>query len=411
MSDIPTGWELAPLHSLIAQLESGTSVNSEDRLKQNGEIGVLKVSAVSYGVFKPDEHKTVLESEYSNVKTNPRRDRVIISRANTWELVGASAYVEQDYPDLYLSDKLWQTRQKTEHSVRWLSYVLQLSHTRFEISSRASGTSAGMKNISKEAFLGIEILVPPLAEQRTIANILHTWDEAIALTEALIAALQQRKKGLMHKLLTGEVRFPEFNGEWQLVNLGKLATVKRGASPRPIQDPKWFSASGRGWIRIADINASSSRFLVETTQYLSDLGVERSVPVEVGELILSIAATIGVPKVVNIPACIHDGFVLLKDYENEFERDFLYHFLSMLTPKLSGRGQPGTQKNINSEIVRRIQIPKITKQEQRKIADVLNDGEEEIQYMLSMRDKLQQQKKGLMQQLLTGQVRVNVEEE
>ena len=83
------------------------------------------------------------------------------------------------------------------------------------MSDRATGTSGSMKNISQEAFLSIAIAIPPLAEQRKIAAILSTWDEAITLTHQLIAALQRRKQALMQLLLTGAVRFPEFDGEWE----------------------------------------------------------------------------------------------------------------------------------------------------------------------------------------------------
>jgi type I restriction enzyme, S subunit len=275
--------------------------------------------------------------------------------------------------------------------------------------SKVEVTGMGAGKLSTDILENTIIPLPPLAEQKAIAQILGTWDEAIATTEALIEALTLRKRALMQRLLTGEVRFPEFDGEWSLSKLGEHAKIRRGASPRPIKDTKWFAETGRGWIRIADINASSSRFLDETTQYLSDLGVEKSVKVEVGELILSIAATIGVPKIVNIPACIHDGFVLIKEYEN-LDTEFLYHYLSYQTDRIARGGQPGTQKNINSEIVRLIDVPDISLDEQQRIAECLNDIDAEINQLIAVTSTLQEQKRGLMQVLLTGQVRVDVAE-
>ena len=128
--------------------------------------------------------------------------------------------------------------------------------------------------------------------------------------------------------------------------------------------------------------------------------------VEVGDLIMSICATIGVPKIVNIPACIHDGFVLFSEYEQNFNREFLYHYIDFITAQLASGGQPGTQKNLNTEIVRKIKIPIISLAEQVKIIDVLNTSDEEIGLYSQKLAALQQQKKGLMQRLLTGQVRV-----
>ena len=251
------------------------------------------------------------------------------------------------------------------------------------------------------------IRLPPLSEQRKIAQILGTWDEAITLIERRIEAARQRKKGLMQRLLTGRVRFPQFAGrKWQEVQLGNLAEVKRGASPRPIRDPKWFAESGRGWIRIADVTDSPTRFLNKTSQYLSPLGESKSVKVEIGELIMSICATIGVPKIVNIPACIHDGFVVFRGYGKHLHREFLYHYLNFITERLANRGQPGTQKNLNSTLVRKIRVPKPPLAEQERIAAVLQSCDREIELLTQKRDALQRQKKGLVQRLLTGRVQV-----
>ena len=94
--------------------------------------------------------------------------------------------------------------------------------------NRATGSSGSMKNISQRSFLSISIPLPPLPEQRKIAEILGTWDEAIATVERLIAALEQRKQGLMQRLLTGEVRFGEFaESEWREVALSQMMFSKR----------------------------------------------------------------------------------------------------------------------------------------------------------------------------------------
>ena len=97
--------------------------------------------------------------------------------------------------------------------------------------------------------------------------------------------------------------------EWEIKQLGELANIRRGASPRPIKDPKWFSEhSTHGWIRISDVT-KSSKYLYETEQYLSEAGIEKSRTVAPGDLIMSICGTIGRPIILRMNACIHDGFV------------------------------------------------------------------------------------------------------
>ena len=212
----------------------------------------------------------------------------------------------------------------------------------------------------------------------------------------------------MQQLLTGKKRFPEFAGEWKFVKLSILTDVRRGASPRPIKDPKWFSSTGRGWVRIADVTASKTDRLERTTQYLSKAGVNNSVCVDPGDLIMSICGTIGVPKFLGIPACIHDGFVVFRNPSEEITFEFLFHYLTFVSERLASSGQPGTQKNLNTSIVGNIQFPKFDVNEQKKIALVLSAADREIEVLQLELNNLKQEKKALMQQLLTGKVRVKV---
>jgi type I restriction enzyme S subunit len=118
---------------------------------------------------------------------------------------------------------------------------------------------------------------------------------------------------------------------WKLTAIGDLARVRRGASPRPIADPRWFSHEGPGWVRISDVTRSNGR-LKETEQYLSPEGAARSVPVHPGQLIMSIAATIAEPVVLDIEACIHDGFVVIDDYDEHLLTQYLFHFIRFWAP-------------------------------------------------------------------------------
>ena len=201
-------WETRRLRDLISSLDAGVSVNSEDRPIGSDEIGILKTSAVTYGVFNPEEHKAILRSEYDRAKLNPQRDSIIISRMNTSEFVGASVYVGDDYPDLFLPDRLWQATLENDVSAQWLNYALGFGRLRSKISNASTGTSGSMKNISQRRFLSLKTEVPPLREQQAIANILSTCDAELELLRTERQALQKQKKGMMQKLLTGAVRVP-----------------------------------------------------------------------------------------------------------------------------------------------------------------------------------------------------------
>lgn len=256
-----------------------------------------------------------------------------------------------------------------------------------------------MDGLSSKLVKQIKIPLPPtLTEQTAIATALNDSDELIASLEKLIAKKKAIKQGAMQELLKPKEG-------WETKFLGDITNIRRGASPRPIKDTKWFSQKGRGWIRISDVTCSNV-YLNSTSQYLSEEGVKFSVPVDKGDLIMSICATIGVPIIVNFPACIHDGFVLFSSYGDHLDTSFLYFFLKKHTEILSEKGQPGAQKNLNIFIVENIEIsyPNIEKQKQIGIA--LMNMELELSGIERKLEKQKQLKQGMMQSLLTGKIRL-----
>jgi len=252
-------------------------------------------------------------------------------------------------------------------------------------------------------------------EQRKIAEILTTVDDAIEQTEALIHNYQRIKQGLMQDLFTKGINprrsltsteLGTIPDEWKISQIKKITNVRRGASPRPIDDPRYFNDTGRGWVRISDVT-STYKYLRTTSQYLSNLGSSLSVKVNPGDLIMSICASIGKPIILDMPACIHDGFVLFQDIHPDFDPEFLFYFLDYRSEFIRGMNQTGTQGNLNTGIVKSIFVPQPRLEEQKEIISVLSSIDKSIENETQERNKLVRIKQGLMQDLLTGKVRVN----
>lgn len=205
---IPKGWEVVKLSEIIGSMDGGVSVNGDNRLKTHKEIGVLKVSSVFKGSFIPHEHKVVIEEDLNRVKINPLKDRILFSRANTPSLVGESGYVERNYDDLYLPDKIWMidVKDRLKVNVRWLSYILSSGKVRKLICDAATGTSSSMKNISKPNLLSIQVGMPMLEEQKAISDILNLISNKLTLSSTKLEHVKKLKKALMQDLLTGKVR-------------------------------------------------------------------------------------------------------------------------------------------------------------------------------------------------------------
>jgi len=250
---IPEDWDVKLLGSLIIALEAGVSVNSVEKEKDTyaHNASIMKTSCVIRGKFIPEEHKTIVPHEIHRAKLNPRKDSIVISRMNTKELVSECGYVDQDYTNLFLPDRLWMTRHNSRmpHCVRWLAHFLSSNSFNHAIKDSATGTSGSMKNISKESVLAVCIPFPPRAEQEVIADALSDADALIESLEQLIAKKRQIKQGAMQELLTGKKRLPEFvtsnsykqtevgviPEDWNLRTLGELVTFLDGKR-RPVKD-------------------------------------------------------------------------------------------------------------------------------------------------------------------------------
>ena len=395
-------WQEGKISDVIARLESGVSVNGEDRPKQPQEKAVLKVSAVSYGYFNPLAHKVINVTELSLAKTLPKKGQIIISRSNTEELVGASAYIDMDYYDLFLPDKLWQTvPQKNNHNdMKWLSYVLASSPIRYRLSRLSTGTSGSMKNITQGELLTLKIPIPPIPEQIKIASILSTWDNAINTVQKLLANSQQQKKALMQQLLTGKKRFAGFEGEWEEKRLDEISHIFMGSSPKS----EFYNEDGIGLPLLqgnADIKNRKSVPRIFTSQITRECLPD--------DILLSVRAPVGAIASSNHHACIGRGIAAIRAKEDTTQV-FLYQWLLNFEDKWDSFSQGSTFESVNSDDINNLKIKLPSLPEQQKIAAVLTTADQEIDNLRAQLNHLKQEKKALMQQLLTGKRRVKVEE-
>ncbi len=397
----PDGWNFRPLGDFIAELEAGVSVNADDERATSADLGVLKVSAVSGGKFYPQENKKIWATEHTRADVNPSRGKIIISRSNTPLLVGENAYIQRDYPTLFLSDKLWQTvyREGTEMEPLWLSQVLQSPRVRRQMIRLATGTSGSMKNISKPALLELEVLTPPLLEQRQIARILSAWDRALERTEVLLLAKTRRKRALMQWLLTGRRRLPGFSASWVETRLGHLFTERseRGRSGLPL-----LSITGTRGVIPRDDLAKRDTSNADKSLYL------RIAPGDIGYNTMRMWQ--GVSALSALEGIISPAYTVCTPGPKVDGR-FAAHLFKL--PRVVSRFHRYSQGLVDDTLnlkfdafsVIHVTLPDDVA-EQRAIARVLDTCDREVALLRRQRDALAVQKRGLMQRLLTGKIRV-----
>ena len=172
---------------------------------------------------------------------------------------------------------------------------------------------------------------------------------------------------------------------WEIKKIKWDTPVFRGASPRPIDDHKYFDEEGEySWVRIADVTKSNT-YLNETQEKLSDLGASLSVKLNPGSLFLSIAGSVGKPCITNIKCCIHDGFVYFPKL-SVFSK-FLYYVFESGEP-YKGLGKLGTQLNLNTDTVASIYIGFPSKSEQQRIADFLDRKTGKIDELIAKKERM-----------------------
>ena len=196
---------------------------------------------------------------------------------------------------------------------------------------------------------------------------------------------------------------------WNVKRVKWLCSVKRGQSPRPIDDASYFDDNGEyAWVRISDVTASE-KYLYQTEQKLSELGSSKSVKLEPNELFVSIAATVGKPIINKIKCCIHDGFVWLEGLEES--KEFMY-FVFSGGELYKGLGKLGTQLNLNSEYIANIYVPVPPRDEQKIIVKYLENKTAQIDTLIEKKqrqiDLLQEQRTALINHAVTKGLNPNV---
>ncbi len=212
LGEVPEHWELRPLKRLISSIGQGWSPECEARTPEEGEWGVVKVGCVNGGVFRPEESKALPAEMEPRPELSLRAGDVLISRANTRELVGSCAVVPCDYPYLLLCDKLYRVGCSERVTPDFLAALVTV-YGRRAVEIEATGASSSMVNIAQSVILDLPVAVPGTDEQ---VEIISRVSEATARIERLrektersIDLLKERRSALITAAVTGQIDLRE----------------------------------------------------------------------------------------------------------------------------------------------------------------------------------------------------------
>ena len=435
--EMPQGWQVTKLKYLIKNLESGVSVNAADYPKSEGEFGVLKTSCVYTREFRAEENKTVFEEELSRVKCPVRAGSIIISRMNTPDLVGAAVYVKEDYSNLYLPDRLWQTVYNDEEtqSSKYLHYFMYLKGFRDQISNFAEGASSSMQSIAKEDFLSINILLPTRVEQEGIANFLDyetaQIDTLIEKQQTLIQLLKEKRQAVIShavtKGLNPDVPMKDSGVEWlgevpehwtvsfvKYIVLGAKDSMVDGPFGSSVNTSEDYVDDGIPVIRT--VNITNNGFSSDNLKFMRQQKFEqlKRHSVKPGDVLFSKVGTIGnaclLPS--DIPEAILSttGSCKISVDQNKIEGEYLVLMFHLMNQTLMEMANSNVQPFLNMSNIKNLKISLPSIEEQKNILTYLEEKLEGIDDLISKSlsfDKLiRERRTALISAAVTGKIDV-----
>ena len=273
---------------------------------------------------------------------------------------------------------------------------------------------SGQPGINSVEYGSLKLAVPPMGEQRKIAEILGVWDEAIEKQSRLIEKLELRKRALMQRLLTGRTRLPGFNTPWQKVKLGEIGKTYNGLTGKSKEDFEDGNAKFIPYINVF----SNEKVNIDKLGIVSVDESEKQNKVQYGDIFFTVSS--------ETPDEVGMASVLLEYIDDTYLNSFCFGYrlndFETLNPIFASyilRGdrfrnymmvlaQGSTRFNISKNEVMKLRIELPSLPEQKAIAEVLTTADNEIATHCKKLDALRLQKRGLMQQLLTGKTRVKI---
>lgn len=339
----------------------------------------------------------ITEEDYENYKL--QKNDLLFAR--TGASVGKTYLYRESDGEVYYAGFLIRARLRDSFDGNFVfQQTLTDKYKQFiEITSQRSG----QPGVNGKEYGDWKIGMTSYSEQSAIGSLFRTLDDLLASYKDNLANYQSLKATMLSKMFpkagqtVPEIRLDGFEGEWEEKYIGELTDIVRGASPRPIQDPKWFDTNSEiGWLRISDVTSQNGR-IYSLEQKISKLGQEKTRVLTEPHLLLSIAATVGKPVVNYVKTGVHDGFLIFMN--PKFDREFMFQWLEMYREKWNRYGQPGSQVNLNSDIVKNQKILVPCMEEQQAIGTYFSNLDSLIATHQEKISQLETLKKKLLQDM------------
>ena len=404
--NLPSGWKVVKLGE-IGKIVNGLTYSPEN-VSNNGLL-VLRSSNISDNsiVLNNDDVYVKGISKFNKTLEN---DILICVRNGSKNLIGKNALITEKYKDLAFGAFMAIFRSN------YNLFLIHIFKTNTFFKQVKNDLGATINSINNGNLLNFKIPLPPLDEQKKIAEILSTWDEAINLTINLIESKKQFKKALMQNLLTAKIRFPQFKDEWQNEKLNKVTFFQEGPGVRNTQ----YKKEGIKLLNVGNLNNNTLN-LNTTTTYISETeayGAYKHFLIDDGDLLISCSGInsasfknkIAFAEKKDLPLCLNTSTMRFKSLDDRLLLKYLYYFFQTIyfERQVLGVLTGSAQFNFGPTHIKWFKIKLPNLKEQQKIVEVLTACDDEINLLNLKLENLKKQKQGLMQKLLSGNIRTKV---
>lgn len=393
---IPESWVVKKLEEILVEGKLGGNYeNAED----NNGIPVIKMGNLDRGVIKLDKIQCLPVNEEYNTDDVLMEGDLLFNTRNTLDLVGKVAIWRNELPFAIYNSNLMRMKfdKSRVASNSFMNYAFNSHYGLKQLRGIATGTTS-VAAIYGRDLEKIKFPLPPLPEQTAIANLLTTWDATISKTSALIDQKELLKKWLMQQLLTGKRRLPGFGGEWKKHGAGEI----------------FKSVTIKGTLNEVLLSATQDRGMIPRSMLsgrvtMPSTGTESFKLVEKGDFVVSLRSFQGGLEYSYYRGIVSPAYTVLKPRKiinEEFYKQYFksYDFIGHLAIAVIGIRDG---KQISYDDFCTVKIPYPPFEEQTTISRVLQAADKEISLLKTKLDKLKEQKRGLMQVLLTGKKRLH----
>jgi type I restriction enzyme S subunit len=398
---IPEDWDVHPLgHLTDANRPITYGIVQTGPNVPNG-VRCLRVLDVENGrINKSDLITTTREISTAYKRTILKAGDLVMPLRGK---VGDVGIIDEDLSGSNLTRGVALIAIRSDWSGPFCRQFIAAPSTRGRLEQSMNGSA--LQEIPIAVLRAFKIALPPTkAEQEAIAEALSDADALIESLDQLIAKKRDLKQGAMQELLTGKKRLPGFSGEWEVRRLGELADMGSGGTP-PSSNMAYYDGN-IPWVAISDMT-QGGKYIGSTERNLSDEGFTNSAAqmFPAGTVLYAMYASLGECSIATVPLSSSQAILGIRA-KQKLNGEFLYYFLQSIKPMVKTMGQQGTQANLNKRMVQDFNLRLPSHPEQTAIATILSDMDTELTELQSRLAKARQIKQGMMQELLTGRIRL-----